>query len=104
MLLLLYSNYFATHALCKPAAPIPYCSTSHLQLTPTIFTFYNILVSVKLKHKNYTIWKNQILKILCSLELDSYVIDDLPNKLLMMALLILNTKFGQSQMECSIVS
>lgn len=43
-----------------------------------IFTFHTILVSNKLNHSNNTIWKYQISKILRSLELEEYVLQDLP--------------------------
>lgn len=45
-----------------------------------IITFHSILISIKLDDNNYITWKHQILKIMRSLKLDSFVLNDSPIK------------------------
>lgn len=47
-----------------------------------IFTFHNIILSSKFNQNKILIWKYQIMKILRSLELDNYVLNDSLNQIL----------------------
>lgn len=47
-----------------------------------IFTFHNILVVIKLDYNSFIIWKYQIMKLLQSLDLEEYVLNDPPKRLM----------------------
>lgn len=60
--------------MVEPPNPLLVINPKSNEEDRVLFTFYNILVSIKLDEKNFTIWEHQILKIFRSLELDQYVL------------------------------
>lgn len=46
------------------------------QVPYKIFSFHNLLVTLKLDYWNFVVWKHQILNFLKSLELDNYILQE----------------------------